>query len=82
MAKLGVQNFRALILGLRDDDANVRKITSDVILENFTPDDVAIFYSKKRQQVASLLCNLKDILMGGGLSPKMRTFIKESIYNL
>lgn len=79
---MGVQNFRALILGLRDDDQIVRKTTSEVILANFKPDDVGIFYSKKRQQVASLLCNLKDILMGGGLSPKTRTFIKETIFNI
>lgn len=32
LAKLGIQNFRALILGLRDEDAKVKKVAADVIL--------------------------------------------------
>jgi hypothetical protein len=32
LARLGIQNFRALILGLRDDDAIVRQTTTTVIL--------------------------------------------------
>ena len=35
LGKLGVQNFRALILGLRDEDAKVKKVTTEVILKNF-----------------------------------------------
>jgi HEAT repeat protein len=37
LAKLGIQNFRALILGLRDDDAVVRQTAIEVILDSFTP---------------------------------------------
>ena len=82
LGKLGVQNFRALILGLRDEDQTVRKTTSEAILSNFSPEDVTIYYSKKTQQIGSLLCNLKDILMGGGLAPPARAFIKETIHSL
>lgn len=32
LARLGIQNFRVLILGLRDDDAIVRQTTTTVIL--------------------------------------------------
>lgn len=32
LARLGIQNFRALILGLRDDDPQVRQTTTNVIL--------------------------------------------------
>ncbi len=79
LARLGIQNFRALILGLRDDDAMVRQTTTTVILNSFSPEDVCSFYSTKHQQLPSLLCNLKDILSSGGMSPNMKNFIKESI---
>lgn len=45
LGKLGVQNFRALILGLRDEDPQVKKISADVILESFTTEDVVSYYS-------------------------------------
>jgi hypothetical protein len=34
------------------------------------------------QQVPSLLCNLKDILLGNGQTQNMRKFIKEIIFLL
>lgn len=82
LARLGIQNFRALILGLRDDDISVRKTASTVILNSFTPEDVASYYFKKPQQIPSLLCNLKDILLSGGLAPATRSFVKETIHYL
>lgn len=82
LGRLGIQNFRALILGLRDDDSEVRQTTTNVILNSFSSEDVSHFYSSKLQQIPSLLCNLKDILSGGGLSPNMKIFIKQTIHLL
>ena len=65
LAKLGVQNFRALILGLRDEDPKVRKIANEMILKNFDSEAIVGHYSKKTNQTAALLCNLKDILSNG-----------------
>jgi hypothetical protein len=48
-------------------------------LNTFSPEDVGTYYSTKTQQIPSLLCNLKDILSGGGLLQNMKTFIKETI---
>jgi hypothetical protein len=36
LGKLGVQNFRALVLGLRDEDERVKRAASSTILANFT----------------------------------------------
>ena len=40
LGKLGVQNFRALVLGLRDEDERVKKAASSTILGNFTCEDI------------------------------------------
>jgi len=36
LGRLGVQNFRALVLGLRDDDERVKRAASCTILDSFT----------------------------------------------
>ena len=35
LAELGVQNFRAVVLGLRDCDERVRRAAGDAILDHF-----------------------------------------------
>ena len=40
LAQLGVQNFRAIVLGLRDPDSRVRKAASDSIVDTFRPEEI------------------------------------------
>jgi len=37
---LGAQNFRAIVLGLRDDDERVRKAACNTILNNFSVGEI------------------------------------------
>lgn len=77
-----MQNFRALILGLRDEDSQVKKISADVILGEFSVEDIVSYYSMKANQAISLLCNLKDMLISGGYRKDIKAFLKELIYKL
>jgi len=37
---LGAQNFRAIVLGLRDDDERVRRIACITVLNHFTVEEI------------------------------------------
>lgn len=58
---MGVQNFRAIIFGLRDSDERVRKATAHAILNNFTKQQILDEFQKKNNQIPQLLCHLRDI---------------------
>ena len=40
LGKLGVQNFRAIVLGLRDENPKVRAASADTILDNFSAEEI------------------------------------------
>ena len=40
LAQLGVQNFRAIVLGLRDPDPRVRKAAFHSIVDTFRPEEI------------------------------------------
>ena len=40
LGKLGVQNFRAIVLGLRDENPKVRTASADTILDNFSAEEI------------------------------------------
>ncbi|EGR34180.1 HEAT repeat protein [Ichthyophthirius multifiliis] len=62
LGQLGVQNFRALLFGLRDANQNVRRQTSLAITQNFQPEMIIEEFAQKVNQIPALLCNIKDIL--------------------
>ena len=76
LARLGIQNFRALSLGLRDNDPQVRQAAANAIINTYSCDEIVHYYTTKLKQVPSLLCGLKDTLSAGGLSPNIKTFMK------
>lgn len=82
LARLGVQNFRALILGLRDEDERVRRAATSAILEEFTSEEIASHFKAKEHSSISLLCNLKDVLGKGRMRKELRELIKEVILKL
>ena len=59
LGKLGVQNFRAIVLGLRDNDERVRRMAEETILDNFTADRVVEQFGGRES--ISLLVNLKEV---------------------
>jgi hypothetical protein len=62
LAKKGVQNFRALILGIRDHHEKVRIQCTKSILEHFAIQDVINEYEDKKTQFISLVYNIKDLI--------------------
>ena len=40
LGRLGVQNFRAIVLALRDSDERVRRVAGETMLDNFEVDRV------------------------------------------
>jgi HEAT repeat protein len=54
-----VQNFRAVILGLRDEDDRVRRAASQAILGNFSVEEILEEYGGRENHSMSLLCNLR-----------------------
>lgn len=73
---MGVQNFRAIIFGLRDQDDRVRKATSQAILHYFTKDDIMEEFNKKSGQIASLVCHLKDIALSYSIPTNMKQLLE------
>ena len=63
MAQLGVQNFRAIVLGLRDPDPRVRKAASDSIVDTFRPEEIIEEFGGQGSSLG-LVCNLREILRG------------------
>jgi hypothetical protein len=61
LGKLGVQNFRAVVLGLRDADERVRVVAGDVILDNFELRDVLREFGGASYSMG-LVCNLREVL--------------------
>jgi hypothetical protein len=62
LGRLGVQNFRALVLGLRDEDERVKRAASATILGCFTPEDIVEEFKERENHAISLVCNLTEIL--------------------
>lgn len=79
---LGVQNFRAIILGLRDEDERVRRMSSETILNNFSPEDIVSEYKGRKSHSISLICNLKEILNQKGQDKHLTTLIKTVLIRL
>ncbi|KAL4445474.1 hypothetical protein ABPG74_004548 [Tetrahymena malaccensis] len=61
LGALGVQNFRALLFGLKDVNEGVRKSTALAIKSNFVAEQIIEEFSDKQNQRPALLCNIKDI---------------------
>lgn len=58
LGQLGVQNFRAVALGLRDADERVRRVAGDVILDSFELRDVLREFGGASYYMG-LTCNLR-----------------------
>ena len=55
---MGVQNFRAVVLGLRDFDERVRRAAGDAILDHFKAEEVIEEFGGKSSSLG-LACNLR-----------------------
>ena len=64
LGKLGVQNFRAVVLGLRDGDANVRRVAGETIVDCFTVEEIVEEFggTGRRGYSMGLVCNLRDVV--------------------
>ena len=80
LGKLGVQNFRAVVLGLRDADERVRRVAGDVILDNFDVREVLNEFGGASYSMG-LVCNLKEMLRGCS-RPELNIFIEQVLSGL
>lgn len=62
LGRLGVQNFRAMILGLRDSEEKVRRVAGDTILDHFMVEEIVEEFIGKSTYSLSLVCNLKEVI--------------------
>lgn len=62
LAKIGVSTFRTLLVGLYDDNPNVRKVIENEILKNFKLECILSEYQNKSPFIQSLKFSIKDIL--------------------
>lgn len=62
---LGVQNFRAIVLGLRDEEEMVRRVACETIMSKFRVEEVLEEYGAKESRSVSLICNLKELVSRG-----------------
>jgi hypothetical protein len=73
----GIQNFRALLLGMRDLREKVRTSCCDSILDNFELEEIFNEYKGKSSQCISLIYNIKDLLAGNTLNnPQIKMFLR------
>lgn len=56
-----MQNFRAIVLGLRDSDERVRRVAGDVIVDCFELKDVLKEFGGASYSMG-LVCNLREVL--------------------
>lgn len=77
LAKMGVQNFRAIIFGLRDSDDRVRRATAQAILNNFNKNDIIKEFKKRDNQIPQLICHLRDLVAGYTLPQGLKTMFEE-----
>lgn len=63
LGKLGVQNFRAVVLGLRDTDERVRRVAGEVIVDCYEVREVLREFGGGSYSMG-LVCNLREVLSG------------------
>lgn len=80
MGQLGVQNFRAIVLGLRDADDRVRRVAGDVILDCYELREVLREFGGASYSMG-LVCNLREVL-NSCKRPELTTFIKQILEGL
>lgn len=62
LARIGVTTFRTLLVGLYDDNPNVRKTIENEMLQRFKIEDIVAEFFKRIPQLESLKFTLRDIL--------------------
>jgi hypothetical protein len=82
LCRMGVQNFRAIIFGLRDSDERVRKATAHAILNNFTKQQILEEFSRKDNQIPQLLCHLRDIAGSYTFPHALKSMFEELVGDL
>ena len=76
-----MQNFRAIVLGLRDDCEKVRKVANETILRSFNLEDILNEYKDNPNHSISLVCNLKEAMLRTN-NKELKQLIEEVIREL
>ena len=83
LAMIGPHTIRTLLIGLHDENREVRKIVEKEIVRKFAVEDVLNIFSEKSSQKLSLKIAIRDILeKSQNLQANTRAYFNEIILNL
>ncbi len=77
---LGIHTFKVIIIGLHDDNFQVRKVVEKTVFDNYRIQDVLNLYYNDRKSLLSLKVSVKDIIEKDLLTSKNSTLFFTSLY--